>query len=261
MVTSPVVVALLAGYSAIAAHGQTGAAPSGLMTSTQPFTAPTATTPTVTPELRGDLFMVRKMYREAIESFQQGPKNDPVLCNKIGIAFHQMGQLGKAKKQYERAVKLKPDYAEAQNNIGTVHYAQKSYRRAVNAYKKALKINPASASVHMNLGTAYFARKKYKEAFASYEKALSLDPEVFEHRNTYGVLLQERNVEERAKFHYYLARAYAKAGVNDRALQYLRKAFEEGLKDRDKIAEAPEFAALKDNAEFQQLLTTEPKVL
>ena len=60
---------------------------------------------------------------------------------------------------------------------------------------------------------------------------------MFEHRNTYGVLLQERSVEERAKFHYYLARAYAKAGMNDRALQYLRKALEEGLKERDKIAE------------------------
>ena len=84
---------------------------------------------------------------------------------------------------------------------------------------------------------------------------------MFEHRNTYGVLLQERSVEERAKFHFYLARAYAKAGINDRALQYLRKALEEGLKERDKIAETPEFAALKENPEFQQLLASEPRVL
>ncbi|HEX9106321.1 MAG TPA: tetratricopeptide repeat protein, partial [Longimicrobiales bacterium] len=87
------------------------------------------------------------------------------------------------------------------------------------------------------------------------------DPEVFEHRNNYGVLLQERSVQERAKFHYYLAKTYAKAGMNDRALQYLRKALEEGFKEREKIPEEPDFAALKDNPEFQQLLTSEPRVL
>ncbi len=215
----------------------------------------------LTPERRGDILMARKMYREAIETYRQAPLTSAVIWNKIGIAYHQMMQLDNAKKHYERAIKLNPKYSEAINNLGTVHYAKKSYRKAAGYYNKALKLAPESASIWSNLGTAYFARKKYKEAFASYEKALSLDPEVFEHRNTYGVLLQERNVEERAKFHYYLARAYAKAGVTDRALQYLRKALEEGLKDREKIAEVPEFAALKDNAEFQQLLATEPKVL
>ena len=39
-----------------------------------------------------------------------------------------------------------------------------------------------------------------------------LDPEVFENRSTQGVLLQERSVAERGKFHYYLAHTYAQAG-------------------------------------------------
>ncbi len=229
-----------------------------------PSSAPPAVetpAPPLTPERRGDILMARKMYREAIEVYRQAPLDSPVIWNKIGIAYHQMMQLDNARKHYERAVKMNPKYSEAINNLGTVYYAKKNPKKAGGYYEKALKLAPESASIWSNLGTAYFARKKYKEAFASYEKALSLDPEVFEHRNTYGVLLQERSVEERAKFHYYLARCYAKAGMNDRALQYLRKALEEGLKDRDKIAEAPEFAALKENQEFQQLLASEPKVL
>jgi pentatricopeptide repeat protein len=217
--------------------------------------------PPLTPERRGDILMARKMYREAIEVYRQAPQNSPVIWNKIGIAYHQMMQLDNAKKHYERAVKMNPKYSEAINNLGTVYYAKKNPKKAGGYYEKALKIAPESASIWSNLGTAYFARKKYKEAFASYEKALSLDPEVFEHRNTYGVLLQERSVEERAKFHFYLARAYAKAGNTERALQYLRKALEEGLKERDKIPETPEFAALKENPEFQQLLASEPRVL
>ena len=38
---------------------------------------------------------------------------------------------------------------------------------------------------------------------------------MFERRSQYGELLQERSVEDRAKFHLYLAKTYAKAGEND----------------------------------------------
>src|SRR5438067_160934 len=82
------------------------------------------------------------------------------------------------------------------------------------------------------LDTAFFARKNYKQAAESYQKALSLDPDLFEHRSSWGVMLQERSVEERAKFHYYLAKTYAKAGMNERALLYIRKALEEGFTER-----------------------------
>jgi tetratricopeptide (TPR) repeat protein len=216
---------------------------------------------TLTPEMRGDILMARKMYREAIEVYSQANVNTPVIANKIGIAYHQMVELDLARKQYQRAIKLDPKYSEAINNLGTVHYARKGYRRAIGQYKKALKLSPASASIHSNLGTAYFARKKYKDAAEAYEKALELDPEVFERRNSHGVLLQERNIQERAKFHYYLSKTYAKAGAIERALLYMRKSLEEGFKDRQKFREEPEFAQLQENAEFQKLLVLEPRVL
>jgi hypothetical protein len=54
---------------------------------------------------------------------------------------------------------------------------------------------------------------------------------------------------------------YAKSGRNELALQYLRKAFEEGLKDRQKSAEAPEFNPMRNSPEFQELMKLEPRVL
>jgi tetratricopeptide (TPR) repeat protein len=223
--------------------------------------APAEAKPEITPEMRGDIYMARKMYREAIDAYRKAPQDSAVIWNKIGIAYHQMLELATAKKHYERAIKMNPKYAEAINNLGTIHYAQKSYRRAISQYKKALKLAPQSASIYSNLGTAYFARKKYKEAFEAYQQALALDPEVFEHRSTHGVLLQERSVEERAKFHFYLAKVYAKAGNVERALLYMRKALEEGFKDRNKFVEDPEFKALQENPEFQQLLAMEHRAL
>lgn len=217
--------------------------------------------PVITPELRGDIYMARKMYREAIDMYREGPPNSAVIANKIGIAFHQLLQLDLAKKNYERAMKLDPKYPEAINNLGTIYYAEKSYRRAIGLYKRALRSSEPSASIDANLGAAYFARKDYKQGMSWYEAALKLDPEVFEHHSTFGTLMQERTVEERATFHLYLAKMYAKSGSDDRALIYLRKALEEGVKDRAKIPAMPEFAVLRTEPAFKQLMLENPKPL
>jgi hypothetical protein len=58
-----------------------------------------------------------------------------------------------------------------------------------------------------------------------------------------------------------MAKMYANAGANDRALQYLRMALEEGWKERKKVGEEPEFAALRELPAFKELLALEPKVL
>jgi len=226
-----------------------------------PAVTPTPSRPALTPEMRGDIAMARKEYRQAIEHYKAIQPPTAISLNKIGIAYHQLAELHNAKKYYERAAKANPSYAEAVNNLGTVHYAQRSYRRAISLYNKALKLTPNSASIHSNLGTAWFARKKYDRAAQSYQRALELDPEVFEHRSTNGVLLQERSVAERAKFHFYLSKTYAKAGMADRAMLYMRKALEEGFKERNRFVEDPEFAALQNIPEFQELLKLQPRIL
>jgi tetratricopeptide (TPR) repeat protein len=215
----------------------------------------------LTAEQRGDIFMARKMYREAIETYLRAQPLTAILYNKVGISYHQMGDLESAKRYYERAIKANKKYAEAVNNLGTIHYARKSYRKAISTYKKAMVLSPNSASMMSNLGTAYFARRDYKLATECYEKALALDPEVFEHRSTQGVLLQERSVTERAKFHYYLAKMYAKSGRDDLAMLYIRKSLEEGFKDRNKYMEENEFAKLRELPEFVELMKLQPRVL
>jgi tetratricopeptide (TPR) repeat protein len=215
----------------------------------------------LTAETRGDIFMARKMYREAIEAFGEGSPKDPVLRNKTGIAYHQLQQLDQALKAYQQAVKLKPDYHEAVNNIGTIYYTKKSYRRAIGQYRKAIALAPEQASIHSNLGMAYFARNQMQLAVDEFRTALKLDPEVFEHHSSYGVLLQERSVADRAKYHYWMATLYVQGGRNDLAIQYLRKAIEEGYKERKKLAEDPAFAGIRELPEFKQLLTLEPRVL
>jgi tetratricopeptide (TPR) repeat protein len=260
MVFRSVSIALAVSLTAALAQTQTGNAMRDAAQAPAPAAAQALTTP-LSPETRGDIFMARKMYREAIEVFRQASQKNPVIVNKIGIAYHQLQQLDAARKNYEQAIRLKSDYPEAINNLGTVYYARKSYRRAITYYQRALKLSPDSASIYSNLGTALFSRKKYDEAMQAFQTALRLDPEVFERHSNYGVLLQESSVEERAKFHYNLAKLYAKGGRNELAIQYVRKALEEGFKERRKLEEDPEFAALRELPEFKELLKLEPRVL
>ncbi len=215
----------------------------------------------LTPMRRGDILMARKMYREAIETYREGIRDAAVLYNKIGIAYHQLSEFRSALENYNMALRLNPSYSEAINNIGAVYYAQGKTKRAIKQYRKALKQSPDSASIYANLGTAYFARKKYKNASAAYQKALELDPDVFERRNTTGSLLQERSVKERAKLHFYLAKLYARSGNTERALLYMRKALEEGFRNKKKFLKDPDFKYLQDNEEFQRLLAMKYRVL
>jgi len=224
---------------------------------------PSATVPARPPlsaQERGDILMARKMYREAIDTYKEAPET-AILMNKIGIAYHQLTDLGSAEKYYLRAVKLDSKYAEAMNNLGTIYYSRQSYRRAINQYKKVLRIKPESASTLANLGSAYFARKQYELASTNYQKALAIDPNVFESRSGVGSVVRDRTVGDRPMFFYYLAKSYAKAGMLEQALNYIRKSVEEGFKERQKFMVEPEFAGLQMDPEFQKIMAMEPKVL
>jgi tetratricopeptide (TPR) repeat protein len=217
--------------------------------------------PVLTPEQRGDLYMARKMYREAIDTYRGGAQNSAIMWDKIGIAYHQLGDMNSARKSYEHAIKLDKKYADAINNVGTIFYAEKKYRSAISRYLRAIRFAPDSASIWSNLGTAYYARGKFEEMTQAYTKALQLDPEVFEKHGSVGTRMQDRGVADKARYHYEMARMYAISGKNDLALQYLRKALEEGFKEKEKLQQAKEFTVLRDTPEFKELMALEPRVL
>ena len=229
-----------------------------------PQTAP------LTPQQHGDLYMARKMYREAIDEYKTGiqssmaagdKKEAAILWDKTGIAYHQLGNIEGARKAYEQAIKLDKKYADAINNVGTVYYAEKKYRTAISRYNRALQYAPESASIWSNLGTAYYARGKYDLMTQAYKKALELDPEVFEKHGSVGTQMQDRGVADKARYHFELAKMYAGSGKNDLAIQYLRKALEEGFKEKEKLQQMKEFAGLRETQEFKDLMILEPRVL
>ena len=208
------------------------------------------------PETQGDLLMIHQRYLAAIAAYQRGPKDSPVVWNKLGIAYQHMYALDFAKAQYEQALFLNPKYPEALNNLGTVFYGEKDYRKAEKYYKRALRLKPNCASFYSNLGTAYFSEHKYKNGLEAYQRAFAIDPNVFINESVERIA-ENGPIEEQAQLNFELARLYANAGNNEAAIKYLRLAFIDGFDDVKKLMAAKEFATLREKPEFRLLLAEE----
>src|SRR5580698_10261207 len=104
----PFAMILVAGLGSTCVFAQTGSALVDGTRTSIPTPVPPTERRALSPEERGDIFMARKMYREAIDTFREGPPKDPILHNKQGIAYHQLLQLDQPLKEYQVAVKLKP---------------------------------------------------------------------------------------------------------------------------------------------------------
>jgi tetratricopeptide (TPR) repeat protein len=216
----------------------------------------------ITDEEKGDLYMARKQYREAMDQYrmlcEQNPHN-AVFLNKLGIALHQQTALGLALKYYERAVKANPKYADAENNIGTIWYQRKKYGKAVRAYQRAIKMRDDMPVLYSNLGYAYFSQGKYEDSIVAFRTALAKDPQFFERGSSRnGSVLQDRSVPDRGRFYYLLAKSFAEAGNLERAIFYLRKSKEEGYAQINEVKKDPAFAALLTDPVVIDLLAPKP---
>jgi tetratricopeptide (TPR) repeat protein len=222
---------------------------------------PSAEVPAAELEQRGDVLRAEKSYLDALDYYRAAlakKPNDAALYNKIGINELQMGRFGEARKDFERSIKSDKQFADAHNNLGVIYYLEKKYGAAIKRYDDAIKLRDDSASFYSNLGAAYFSKKDYVRASLTYNQALQLDPEIFERTSHAGVLAQMSSPGDRAHFYYVLAKLYAKSGITDRSLQYLRRAMEEGYKGINDVYKDTEFAGLRKDPRFTELMAARP---
>jgi tetratricopeptide (TPR) repeat protein len=211
-----------------------------------------------------DALREQKSFIDALDYYQAAfgkGGNAAILHNKMGICYLQMLRYDQARKEFDHAVKLDKEYPEAFNNLGVVNYIQKKYRGAVKNYEKAIALRQNSASFHSNLGTAYFARKEYEKANQEYLRAMELDPDIFERRMTGGISAHLSSPEDRAHYDFVIAKMYAHLGNAERCLLYLKKAMEEGYPQIDSVFKDAEFASLRKDPRFTQLMAARPQAI
>ncbi|MGA2650358.1 MAG: tetratricopeptide repeat protein [Terracidiphilus sp.] len=249
------------------ATGRPGAFAQTPPAAADPATLPPAAVPSVSssttpasippaPEDLGDSLLAQKRYQAAIEAYKQVPVSSADTWNKMGIAYQMMFNLEEASRCYERSLKLNPRNARVLNNLASVYDAQKDLSAAEHYYRKALRLEPKAPMILRNLGTNLLAQHKYKKGWALYQAALALDPNVFGESASPRVD-NPASVQERGAMNYYMAKGCVRAGQNDRAIEYLRMALNEGYTNPKKIQADSEFAVLRGNPAYEQLLASQ----
>ena len=139
---------------------------------------------------------------------------------------------------YQRAITIRPHYADAHVGLGDARAAKGEHEAAIAHYQKALSLDPLNARVQFALGKIYYTEKGlYYEAVGAYKKAIELDQyflearmglgEIYEEKGLYkdAVLEYKKVIEVEAKHtaaHYNLAMAYEKLDPREAIAQWDR---------------------------------------
>jgi tetratricopeptide (TPR) repeat protein len=197
--------------------------------------------------------MQQQRYQAAIDAYKKVNQRSADLWNKMGIAYQQMFNSVDASRCYQASLHMNSKNPHVLNNLGTIYDAEKEYGDAERLYRKALKIDPKAGLIYKNLGTNLLAQHRYKKGWEMYKTALEIDPNIF--KNTSSPRVQNPStIEERGAMNYYMAKGCVRAGMTDRAVEYLRMALNEGFTNPRKIEADSEFAGLHDVPAYQQLL-------
>jgi tetratricopeptide (TPR) repeat protein len=226
---------------------------------------PTATTPQqasvtvppslmhATPEQEGDALEARQRYQAAIAAYAKDQRPSAAVWNKMGIAYQMMFNSKDAARCYRESFKLDSKNAMVLNNLGTLYDSEKQYSTAEKMYHKALKLKPDSPVILKNLGTNLLVQHKYSKGWDAYKRAMALDPGIFNDHNS-PTVSNPTSVRERGAMNYYMARGCVKMGETKCALDYLKLALDEGFTTVKKLSADEDFASLRSNPAFQELL-------
>jgi tetratricopeptide (TPR) repeat protein len=109
----------------------------------------------------------------------------------LGITLRELGQLDAALKSYEKALAIKHEYPEAHNNLGSVLLDLGSLDSATDHFEWALAFKPNYPEAHNNLGVVERKLEKLDKAIKSFKKAIDIQPNYVQAHSNLGNILQD----------------------------------------------------------------------
>jgi tetratricopeptide (TPR) repeat protein len=214
-------------------------------------------------EIQGDELRAQKRYLDSIDYYNVALAKKPtsLLWNKKGMSYLFLQRRDAAAKCFDKAIKLDKHAPEGYNNRGYIEQMKKNYDKAIKYYNKAVKLRPTDAVFYFNIGSSYFGKHEYPQAASFYRQAFAIDPDIFNRASRTGVMAQSTSPADRAIFSFMVAKMYAQAGDVDHCLEYLRKAMEDGYKDINKVYTDREFATLRTDKRFEELMAQRPQAI
>ena len=144
-------------------------------------------------------YLQQRYWKGSMTIFQHAlkvTKNNYLAHFCVTDTLFKQGRFEEAIWHSAEAVRIKPDYVDALNNLGATLYGVGRTDEAVGYYQRALEISPRDAKVHANLGVVLADEGKFAEAVVYYRIALETIDEPRIHSNLGYALLNISRFQE-----------------------------------------------------------------
>jgi tetratricopeptide (TPR) repeat protein len=99
------------------------------------------------------------------------------VFNSRGLNNERNGRFAGARSDYQKAMRVNPEYANACNNRGNMRFWDKDLEGAIADYTEAIRLCPGFCEAYCNRGLAKQELGRYEEARQDFSMALSTRPE------------------------------------------------------------------------------------
>ncbi|MBD2622179.1 tetratricopeptide repeat protein [Microcystis flos-aquae FACHB-1344] len=193
---------------------------------------------------RGVLYYNQQKYKLALDDYNKAIELNPnhaQAYNNRGTLYDEQQKYELALADYNQAIELNRNFAMAYYNRGGLYQDLGKYDLALSDYSKAIEINRSYAEAYYNRGNLYKDLQKYDLALSDYSKAIEINPNLAEAYNNRGVLYDDQQKYELALADYNQAIKlnpnYAEAYNNRGVLYQNQKKYELALADYNQAIE------------------------
>ncbi|MHB8635106.1 MAG: tetratricopeptide repeat-containing sulfotransferase family protein [Fimbriimonadaceae bacterium] len=140
-------------------------------------------------------------FDEGLVPLRQGLDNDQTNIegwNWLSICLRNLNRLKEAEEACLTAIRIKPDDAGSNFNLGLVYMMAADYPQAAKYLSLALQVHPQNAQIVQNLGLAFEGMGDEEKALACYRQAVQLAPNAPEPLLTLASLAMRRSDAQEA---------------------------------------------------------------
>jgi tetratricopeptide (TPR) repeat protein len=97
------------------------------------------------------------------------------IYNKKGADYYHKGMYNEAMAEFQKAIMIKLDYAEAHNNLGVIYRTKGLYDNAIDEFQMAIRFKPKFSIAYYNLARAYSQKNEKQKSIESLKQAIHLN--------------------------------------------------------------------------------------